>query len=96
MALDPFEFEVDEVVASKTHRRRVGLRMHASMWLAVNAFLFMIYAVTDFGGFPWFLFPAGGTLIPLALHGAWASAPVDRVKVARELERAQPLDEEWD
>ena len=45
-----------------------GFQMHAATWAAVNGFLFLIWLLTTPGGFPWFLFPAGGWGIALAIH----------------------------
>jgi hypothetical protein len=83
---DAFELEVDEEVASRRHAELTGVRVHAVTWGAVNAFLFMIWLVTG-ADFPWFLFPAGGWGIPLAIHAAIATQPIDRVRVRKEVER---------
>lgn len=48
-----------------------GFQVHAAVWFAVNAFLFMIWLVTG-AGFPWFLFPAGGWGIGLVAHAVAA------------------------
>ena len=37
-----------------------GFQIHATVWFAVNAFLFLIWAMTGMG-FPWFLIPAAAT-----------------------------------
>ena len=42
--------------------------MHAATWAAVNGFLFLVWLLTSPGGFPWFLFPAGGWGIAVAIH----------------------------
>ena len=49
-----------------------GFHIHATVWFAVSAFLFLIWLVTTPGGFPWFIFPAGGWGIGLAAHAAAA------------------------
>lgn len=49
-----------------------GFQMHAVTWAAVNAFLFLVWLLTSAGGFPWFLFPAGGWGIALAIHAVAA------------------------
>lgn len=46
-----------------------AFHIHATVWFAVNAFLFMVWLVTG-AGTPWFLFPAGGWGIGLAAHAA--------------------------
>ena len=48
-----------------------GFQIHATVWFAVNAFLFMVWLVTG-AGFPWFIFPAGGWGIALAIHATAA------------------------
>lgn len=45
-----------------------AFQMHAATWAAVNGFLFLVWLLTTPGGFPWFLFPAGGWGIALAIH----------------------------
>lgn len=49
-----------------------SFQVHAATWFAVNAFLFMIWLVTTAPGHPWFLYPAGGWGIGLAIHAASA------------------------
>jgi hypothetical protein len=44
-----------------------AFQVHASVWFAVNAFLFVIWAITG-AGHPWFLYPALGWGIGLAAH----------------------------
>jgi hypothetical protein len=53
-----------------------GFQIHATVWFAVNAFLFMIWLITG-AGFPWFLIPAAGWGIGLAAHATAAyTSPV--------------------
>ncbi len=93
---DAFELEVDEEVASQRHGNLTGLRVHAVAWGAVNAFLFMIWLITG-APFPWFLFPAGGWGIGLAIHAAVSTQPIDRVQVRRQLEKKQlELERSWE
>lgn len=50
---------------------RLGLRIHASVYVAVNLFLALIWALTSgLSEMPWFLFPLGGWGIGLAAHYA--------------------------
>lgn len=44
--------------------------MHAAVWGAVNGFLFLVWLLTTAPGHPWFLYPAGGWGIGLAVHAA--------------------------
>lgn len=88
MAIGPFDPEVEDIAVVRAQQKRAKLRITATIWLALNAFLCMIWAVTG-ADFPWFLFPLGATAIPLAIHGAVANAPVNREAIARELERRE-------
>ena len=65
-----------------------AFQIHATVWFAVNAFLFMIWLVTGMG-FPWFLIPAGGWGIGLAAH---ATAAFTRPVHHDELDAGDPLD----
>ena len=49
-----------------------GFQIHATAWFAVNAFLFMVWLMTTAPGHPWFLYPAGGWGIGLAIHAVAA------------------------
>ena len=48
-----------------------GFQIHATVWFAVNAFLFVLWVITG-AGFPWFLIPAMGWGIGLAAHATAA------------------------
>jgi hypothetical protein len=48
-----------------------AFQVHAAVWFAVNAFLFMIWLLGG-AGHPWFLYPAGGWGIGLAAHAVVA------------------------
>ena len=56
-----------------------GFQIHAAAWTAVNSFLFMVWLITTAPGMPWFLFPAGGWGIGLAIHATavYTKAPGD-------------------
>ena len=51
---------------------RLGFRIHAYVYVAVNLFLALVWAVTSdgFSVMPWFLFPLGGWGIGLIAHYA--------------------------
>lgn len=57
----------DHAVAAAARRR--GFAIHGVVWLAVNAFLVVVWAVTG-AGFPWFVFPLLGWGIGVAAHAA--------------------------
>lgn len=64
--------------AMHTMRQR-ALYLHASVWVAVNVFLIVIWAVTG-ADFPWFVFVLFGWGIGLTAHAAsvfWISKPSD-------------------
>ncbi len=44
-----------------------AFQLHASVWFAVNFMLFVIWLITG-AGHPWFLYPALGWGIGLAVH----------------------------
>ena len=48
-----------------------AFQIHATVWFAVNGFLFLIWLITG-AGFPWFLIPAAGWGIGLAAHATAA------------------------
>jgi hypothetical protein len=53
-----------------------GFQIHAAVWFSVNAFLFLVWALSG-GGHPWFLYPAAAWGIGLAAHATAAfTAPV--------------------
>ncbi len=61
--------------AAARHARsdaRQGFRIHAAVFIAVNIFLAVVWALTSdgFETMPWFLFPLGGWGIGLAAHFA--------------------------
>jgi len=51
--------------------QRKGFRIHATVYVAVNLMLVLIWAVTG-AGYPWFLFPLAGWGVGLAAHYATA------------------------
>ncbi len=50
--------------------RQRAFQVHASMWFAVNAMLFVIWLLGG-AGHPWFLYPAMGWGIGLAAHATY-------------------------
>jgi len=53
--------------AKKRVKAKKDLYVHIAVYICVNAFLIVIWAVTS-GGFPWFVFPLGGWGIGLIFH----------------------------
>lgn len=70
---DPFERavmreKVDKGAEALEHNR-AGLLIHATVYVAVNILLVVVWALT-WTRFPWFVFPILGWGIGLAAHGA--------------------------
>lgn len=53
--------------AKKRVKAKKDFYVHLAVYICVNTFLIIIWAVTS-GGFPWFLFPLGGWGIGLTFH----------------------------
>jgi fatty acid desaturase len=56
MANQMSEEEIYEL-AKKRVKEKKGFYSHLGSWAAVNAVLIIVWALTDFGGYPWFLWP---------------------------------------
>lgn len=69
-------------------RRRRAFLVHASIWVAVNVMLVIIWVMVG-GGHPWFLYPLLGWGIGVVAHGASAylMAPTDDIVLEREQAR---------
>lgn len=57
-----------EVTSVVSHGARTAIRIHASVFVAVNILLVVIWATTTPGGYPWFLYPFFGWGIGLVAH----------------------------
>ena len=66
MAVKMTEEEIYEE-AKKRVKAKKDLYSHIAIYVLVNAFLLVIWAVTG-GRFPWFVFPLGGWGIGLFFH----------------------------
>jgi len=66
---------------------------HLFAYLLVNGFLVAIWAVTDFGGFFWPIFPILGWGIGLFFHG-WDvySGPPSEERIRHEMDRLEETD----
>ena len=67
------EDALDRAIARHTRSdARVGFRIHAAVFVAVNLFLAVVWALTSdgFETMPWFLFVLGGWGIGLVAHYA--------------------------
>jgi hypothetical protein len=54
-------------VARERAKRKADFYVHLAVYLAVNAFLVVLWWATG-GGFPWFVFPLFGWGIGIAAH----------------------------
>ena len=59
--------ELKNKLMRRAESSEVGFRIHATVFFAVNAFLFLINMITS-RGFPWFYFPFAGWGIGLVSH----------------------------
>ncbi|HUQ39131.1 MAG TPA: 2TM domain-containing protein [Acidimicrobiales bacterium] len=94
---DDFEAAALAELEAKAASRGKSLAFHAATWVALNAFLVLIWLLTG-AGYPWFLFPAGATAIPLALHATAVrlSGPDENQRmVERARRRAIGTGDDW-
>lgn len=90
---DPFAMEAFGEIERRRARKNRGLMIHATMWAAVSAFLFLIWFITTGpGSFPWFLIPSAGWGIGLVAHGAAVRFSDDPDAVMLERERRRMLE----
>ena len=74
---DAFERAAERAEAESRRQRRerhqrgerAGFRIHATVYIAVQLMLVVVWATTG-GGYPWFVFPLLGWGIGLAAHFA--------------------------
>ncbi|MFW5688452.1 MAG: 2TM domain-containing protein [Spirochaetota bacterium] len=88
---DPLVEDYKDHAANVAEKEKAGFRSHLISYLGVNAGLFFIWAMTMFGGFPWFLIPLLAWGIGIASH---FSGVRDRVQESRELDRSEGLTRE--
>ena len=77
--------------AIKRLKKRRDFHAHLVAYALINAFLVMIWVVTDFGGFFWPLFPLAGWGIAVVLN-AWdvyRNDDLDEQRIHHEMERLQ-------
>ena len=61
------EEELYELAAKRVTAKK-DFRTHLAVYIIVNIGLFAIYALTSWGGYPWFIWPLFGWGIGLAFH----------------------------
>lgn len=69
--------------AKKRVKAKKDFYLHLAVYITINIFLIIIWAVTTPGGFPWFVFPLGGWGIGLLFHF------LDTFVFQRKLDRAE-------
>ena len=90
----------EEEMRSRAERRveeRMGFRTHLTVYLIINALLFLIWLLTSIYAadgwiFPWFLFPLVGWGIGIAFHawsvyGPYSDETRREAKIQEEMER---------
>jgi hypothetical protein len=92
--MDPFALEAfREREIKQVIKRRVFI-LHLAMYVMVNLFLIVIWAVTG-AGFPWFVFPLFGWGIGLVAHGVVALLLADPAEVVLEREQRRLTGQDW-
>jgi hypothetical protein len=66
MSTEMSEQEIYEQAKKRVEEKK-GFFIHFSVYIGVNIFLVIIWAVTG-AGFPWFVFPLGGWGIGILFH----------------------------
>ena len=86
--------ELSEEQIYEEARRRVKAKKdfwrNFSSWAAVNVILIIIWALTDLGGYPWFLWPLGIWGVFILFHYLRVfvfERKSDREAIAKEMER---------
>jgi uncharacterized membrane protein len=76
--------------AKKRVEEKRGFRVHAIVYVVINAMLALTWWFTG-AGFPWFVFPLGGWGIGLLFHGlgvyVFSRRQEDRRAIEREAEK---------
>ncbi len=70
MSYNQLDYDAIRKRADQRVKKRAGFFVHLAIWMAVMAFLWMIYFLTDAGDFPWPLIPMMGWGIGIVAHGA--------------------------
>ncbi len=89
--MEPTESELRELATQRV-RGRLGLSIHLSIYLIVNAGLFAIWLLSG-AHYPWFLWPMFGWGIGVVSHILayfyGPGSPREELAIARELRRLQ-------
>jgi hypothetical protein len=78
--------------AIKQLKKRHDLMTHLLVYVLVNSFIVVIWAMTNSGGFFWPVFPIVGWGIGLVMNAwdVWHPAEFDEDQIRREMSRIQP------
>ena len=68
MAIKLSEEEIYEEAKKRVEEKK-GFFIHLAIYVVVNIFLIIIWAVTNPGGYPWFIWPIIGWGIGVVIHG---------------------------
>jgi len=90
-AYDSLVEDYRDHAANVAEKEKSGFRGHLISYASVNGGLFFIWAMTSFGGFPWFLIPLLAWGIGIASHYVGVK---DRVQESHELDAAEGLTRE--
>jgi len=88
---DPLVEDYKDHAANLAEKEKAGFRAHFISYVGVNAGLFLIWSMSMFGGFPWFLIPLLAWGIGVASHYVGVK---DRVQESRELDQSEGLTRE--
>ena len=89
---DPFAVEAFGELERRRLAKNNGFKIHATVWAAVSAFLFLLWLITTPFGVPWVLIPAAGWGIGLAAHGAAVRFSEDPETALLERERQRMIE----
>ena len=81
--------EEERKYAIRRLKARVIFRQHLITYVAVNLFLVVIWALTDYGGYFWPVWPIAGWGVAIVLHGweTYRSPGITEADIQREIER---------
>ena len=87
------EAELHELAVKRVAAKK-DFKTHLAVYVIVNLGLFAIYAMTTWGGYPWFIWPLFGWGIGLAFHFFAMLNELkgsDKTKIDSEIERLKKM-----
>lgn len=81
--------EEERAHAVRRLKAKHGFRQHLTTYIVVNLFLIVIWAMTDFGGYFWPVWPIAGWGIAILLHGwdTYRGPAITEADIQKEIER---------